>query len=116
MSKYDNTDRARPFLDVAERIQWHRQIVGLTQKQYAQSILTKRSAFSLWEAGTHRLSLNGALAIHHKYGLTLDFLYLGDSDALPMTLRNAWLKDHPAYPVRAIQPDEIKHGGGDSRS
>lgn len=88
-------DQPRPHLDIAERIKWHRETVArLTQNDYALSIGVKRSALSLWEAGTHRLSLDGALALRTKYGLSLDFMYEGIDDALPMTLRNAW-RDKP---------------------
>lgn len=87
-------DKARPFEDIAERIKWHRAVMGLTQDEYAASIGVKRSALSLWEAGAHRLSLDGALALRSKYGLSLDFMYEGIDDALPMTLRNAW-RDRP---------------------
>lgn len=84
----------RPFSDIAERIKWHRATLGMKQDAYAESIGIKRSALSLWEAGTHRLSLDGALALRTKYGLSLDFMYEGIDDALPMTLRNAW-RDKP---------------------
>lgn len=89
-------DKPRPFSDIAERIKWHRETVLKCPRQedYAQSIGVKRSALSLWEAGTHRLSLDGALALRSKYGLSLDFMYEGNDDALPMTLRNAW-RDRP---------------------
>lgn len=88
-------DQPRPHLDTAERIKWHREnVVRMTQADYAVSIGVKRSALSLWEAGTHRLSLDGALALRTKYGLSLDFMYEGIDDALPMTLRNAW-RDKP---------------------
>lgn len=87
-------NKARPFSDIAERIKWHRESVRLTQEEYAAKIGVKRSALSLWEAGTHRLSLDGALALRSKYGLSLDFMYEGIDDALPMTLRNAW-RDRP---------------------
>lgn len=83
-------DKLRPYEDIAERIKWHRSTIGLNQNDYAESIGVKRSAFSLWEAGTHRLSLDGALSLRSKYGLSLDFMYEGIDDALPMTLRNAW--------------------------
>ena len=86
----DMQDKPRPYADIAERIKWHRETVRLTQDEYAKKIGVKRSALSLWEAGTHRLSLDGALAIRNKYGLSLDFMYEGIDDALPMTLRNAW--------------------------
>lgn len=84
----------RPFSDIAERLKWHRATVGMNQEQYATSIGVKRSALSLWEAGTHRMSLDGALALRKKYALSLDFMYEGIDDALPMTLRNAW-RDKP---------------------
>ena len=85
-------DKPRPYADIAERLKWHREVVlgGMTQHEYAASIGVKRPAYSLWEAGTHRLSLDGALAIRKKYGVSLDFMYDGNDDALPMTLRNAW--------------------------
>lgn len=90
----DMSEKVRPFIDIAERIKWHRETVHLNQSDYAESIGVKRSALSLWEAGTHRLSLDGALALRNKYGLSLDFMYEGIDDALPMTLRNAW-RDRP---------------------
>lgn len=87
-----DADKPRPFADIAERLKWHRDILGLKQEEYASSIGIKRPAYSLWEAGTHRLSLDGALALRRKYGLSIDFMYEGIDDALPMTLRNAWIE------------------------
>jgi DNA-binding XRE family transcriptional regulator len=86
---------AHPYADIAERLLWHRTMLGLTQDQYATKIGTKRAAYSLWEAGSHRLSLNGALALRKTFGLSLDFMFEGIDDALPMTLRNAW-RDRPS--------------------
>ena len=84
-------EKLRPFEDIADRLKWHREtILDITQTEYSASIGVKRSAYSLWEAGTHRLSLDGALALRAKYGLSMDFMYEGIDDALPMTLRNAW--------------------------
>ena len=84
-------EKPRPYSDIADRLKWHREaVMSLTQEEFATSIGVKRSAYSLWEAGTHRLSLDGALAIRNRYGLSLDFLYAGIDDALSMTLRNAW--------------------------
>lgn len=80
----------RPYPDVAERLRWHREMLNLTQAEFAERIGKKRAAYGLWEAGTHRLSLDGALAIRETYGLSLDFMYVGNDDALPMSLRQAW--------------------------
>lgn len=89
------TDIARPFEDIAERLLWHRELMGLTQDEYAARLGFKRARYGLWEQGTHRLSLDGALALRQTFGLSLDFMYEGIDDALPMTLRNAW-RERPA--------------------
>ncbi len=88
------SDLDRPYADIAARLKWHRDLEGLTQDDYAAKIGMKRPRYSLWEAGTHRLSLDGALALRRRFGLSLDFMYEGIDDALPMTLRNAW-RDKP---------------------
>ncbi|PQO23384.1 hypothetical protein C2I36_08030 [Rhodobacteraceae bacterium WD3A24] len=80
----------KPYADIAARLKWHRELEGLDQRAYAAAIGVKRSTYSLWEAGSHRLSLNGALALRRRWGLSLDFMYEGIDDALPMTLRRAW--------------------------
>ena len=84
----DITDR--PFFDIAERIRWHRAIEGLEQKEYAEKAGLKRAQLSNWESGDYRLSIDGARALRKTYGLSLDFLFEGIEDALPMTLRAAW--------------------------
>lgn len=81
---------SHPYADIAERLRWHRNLEGLTQEAYAARLGVKRSAYSLWEAGSHRLSLDGALALRKTFGLSLDFMYEGNDDTLPMTLRRAW--------------------------
>jgi transcriptional regulator with XRE-family HTH domain len=82
--------RGKPFGDIAERVRWHRELLQLTQDQYAKRISSKRPKINNWESGDHRLSLDGALALRREFGLSLDFMYEGIDDALPMTLRNAW--------------------------
>lgn len=81
----------KPFGDIAERLVWHREVVeGLTQNEYAKKVGVKRSTLNNWESGQFRLSLDGALSLRRIYGLSLDFMYEGIDDALPMTLRRAW--------------------------
>jgi transcriptional regulator with XRE-family HTH domain len=89
------TDQQLPFQDIGERLKWHREMLDLKQDEYAATLGFKRSIYSLWERGGHRLSLDGALAIRQRWGLSLDFMYEGIDDALPMTLRNAW-RERPA--------------------
>lgn len=82
----------KPFLDIAQRLNWHRNMLGLDQKPYAEKAGLKRSQLSNWEAGNTRLSLDGALALRRTYGLSLDFMYEGIADTLPMALRSAWME------------------------
>ena len=84
----------KPFGDIAARLRWHRQLEGLEQKEYAETAGLRRSQLSNWESGDYRLSLDGARALRKTYGLSLDFLFEGIDDALPMTLRAAW-RDRP---------------------
>ncbi|SOH93457.1 DNA-binding transcriptional regulator, XRE-family HTH domain [Monaibacterium marinum] len=75
---------------VGERIRWHRGIEGLTQSEYASEIGAKRAVLSLWENGASRLSLDGAVAIKKRWGLSLDFLYFSEDHSLPLSLHRLW--------------------------
>jgi transcriptional regulator with XRE-family HTH domain len=101
------TDETRPFADIAERLRWHRDIEGLDQHQYARRAGITRSTLNNWESGTYRLSVDGALALRRTYGLSLDFMYEGIDDALPMTLRRAWRErpDVSASKKSIVNPD-----------
>jgi len=83
-----------PFADIAARIRWHRHLEGLNQADYAKAAGIKRSQLSNWETGLQRVSVDGALALRRTFGLSLDFIYEGIADALPMTLRASWI-DRP---------------------
>lgn len=85
----------QPYADIAARIVWHRTLEKLTQKEYAERAGLKRNQLSNWETGEQRVSIDGAIALRKTYGLSLDFIYEGIDDALPMTLRAA-LRDSPA--------------------
>lgn len=84
----------KPFGAIASRIIWHRRLEGLEQKDYAEKAGLTRSQLSNWETGTSRVSIDGAIKLRHTYGLSLDFIYEGIADTLPMTLRSAWM-DRP---------------------
>ncbi|MGB0410176.1 MAG: helix-turn-helix transcriptional regulator [Pikeienuella sp.] len=88
-----NTEK--PFGSISYRLKWHREVVeGLTQAEYAKRAGLKRAQLNNWESGDYRLSLDGALALRATYGLSLDFMYEGIDDTLPMALRAAW-RDRP---------------------
>lgn len=87
-------DDVTPYADIAERIRWHRALEGLDQAEYAAKAGLKRAQLGNWESGKFRLSLDGALALRATYGLSLDFMFAGNDEALSMTLRAAW-RDRP---------------------
>lgn len=84
----------KTYSDVAARIRWHRELLGLTQKEYAEKAGLKRAQLNNWESGDFQVGLAGARALRKTYGLSLDFIYEGDEQALDMTLRKELL-DNP---------------------
>lgn len=83
-----------PFSDIGQRLRWHRQLEGLTQTEYAKRAGIKRAQYSNWELGSQSPSVVGARHLRRTYGLSMDFIFDGIDDALPMTLRQAW-RDSP---------------------
>lgn len=81
----------KPYSDQAARLLWHRNLLGLNQAEYAAKAGLKRAAIGNYESGDFQIGLAAARALRGTYGLSLDFLYEGDVDALPMTLRKALL-------------------------
>lgn len=75
---------------VAERVRWHRQLLGLTQQEYADAIGAQRSQVKNWEAGTRRPSIDFGLKLSARYGVTLDWLYRGRDEMLPPSLFESW--------------------------
>lgn len=82
----------KPFEDIAARIRWHRDLLGMTQAEYAKNAGLKRAQLNNWESGTFQVGLSGARALRKTYGLSLDFIYEGVTDALDMTLRKSLLE------------------------
>lgn len=81
----------RPYSDIAERLRWHRiEVEKLDQHAYAAKAGVTRSSLNNWESGDYQLSIGGARKLRRTFGLSLDFMYEGMDDALPMTLRQAW--------------------------
>ena len=82
----------KPFSDQAARIVWHRTLLGLTQAEYGENAGLKRAAINNYESGDFQIGLAAARALRATYGLSLDFIYEGIADALPMNLRKALLE------------------------
>jgi transcriptional regulator with XRE-family HTH domain len=62
------------------------------------------SQWAQYETGERRLSLNAALKLHSIFGVTLDFLYLGDMSGLPVRLAAKILENADAERKKALLP------------
>lgn len=88
MQEYDEFRPER----ISKRLLWFRKYLGIErQKDFADSIGTTATAYNNWEKDRY-LSLDGALKIASRYGLSLDFLFLNRLDTLSAQMRNSWLE------------------------
>ena len=71
---------------VARRLALTREILGLTEKVFAERAGVILSRYHLWETGRSPISLNSAMALCAAHGLTLDWLYRGKVQGLPLWL------------------------------
>lgn len=64
------------------------------QAEFAEAAGLNPKQYGNWESGNYRISIDGALALRKRYGLSLDFIYEGIEDQLPISVRKA-LSDRP---------------------
>lgn len=69
-------------INVGERILRVRKAHGLTKTDFARMCDISRVALFHWEAGKQRPKIDAAAKIVAVFGLTLDYLYLGDTGTL----------------------------------
>lgn len=80
-------NKERPdYTDIAERITAFREYLDMSASEFAREHGFSTSQLSNWEAGTRRISVDAAMRLYERYGLSLDFIYLGRLSALPHNL------------------------------
>jgi transcriptional regulator with XRE-family HTH domain len=80
---------AKEIAEIAERLKLTRLALGYTQGFISTLIGSTTSSGQAWEnyeSGRRRISLNHALALCQKCGLTLDWIYRGNLQSLPPDL------------------------------
>jgi transcriptional regulator with XRE-family HTH domain len=77
------------FADIANRLRAVRGFYGMSSIGYAQQAGVNHKSYSQWESGDHRISIDGAILLRERYGVSLDFIYLGSVDTLPAKIANA---------------------------
>lgn len=88
---------AKPWQDIADRLIAARRALGYGDKmqaEYARNAGLKPKRYSNWESGSYRISIDGALALRERYGLSLDFIFCGSVAMLPNKVASA-LRDNP---------------------
>jgi transcriptional regulator with XRE-family HTH domain len=68
---------------VARRLALTREILGLTEREFAERAGVVLSRYHSWEIGSIPISLSAAMALCAAHGLTLDWLYRGKTLGLP---------------------------------
>ncbi|MBO9428197.1 helix-turn-helix transcriptional regulator [Sulfitobacter sp. R18_1] len=71
------------YADIAHRLRAVRAYYDLGSAEYAEQANVSPKSYSQWESGDFRVSVDGAIRLHERYGISLDYIYLGVLDALP---------------------------------
>lgn len=78
-----------PHHEIAARLIAAQDALGLSAKEMAERAGLTKSQMSNWQSGQVRISLEGAIALRETHGLSLDFIFFGNLDALPYKLARA---------------------------
>lgn len=68
---------------VATRLTRSREILGMDKQTFAEKAGMSPQAYGPFENGTRDLSLVAAKLLRKAYGLTLEFMYFGNTEDLP---------------------------------
>lgn len=79
----NTTSRHGKFADISNRLRAVRSYYDLNSKEFAEQAGVPPKSYSQWESGQFRVSIDGALKIQARYGISLDFIYTGRLDTLP---------------------------------
>jgi transcriptional regulator with XRE-family HTH domain len=74
---------------VTGRLRAVRAHYGLGSAEYAKQANVSPKSYSQWESGDFRISIDGAIRLHDRYGISLDFIYCGSLDGMPHKIANA---------------------------
>jgi transcriptional regulator with XRE-family HTH domain len=71
---------------IGARLRKLRVTQGLTQTALAESLGVTQSAWTQYETGARKISIEVAGTVVARFGVTLDWIYMGDPSGLPMRL------------------------------
>jgi len=74
------------FAEIANRLRAVRHHFGLGSKEFAEQAGVAYKSYSQWESGDFRCSIDGAIRLCERYGVSLDFIYFGKLHTLPSNI------------------------------
>jgi len=77
------------YSDIAHRLRAVRAFYDLPSQIFADHAGVPPKSYSQWESGAFRISIGGAIKLREKYGISLDFIFLGSIDTLPAKIAKA---------------------------
>ncbi len=78
-----------PHREIGMRLRAIRRLTGLSAKDFAAECGFGETQYANWESGYRRPLPENAAVLVDKFGVTMDFIYLGRDTALPYNLRVA---------------------------
>ena len=76
----------QPFRVVGRRLAATREALGITQAELCRQLRVDPPRWNQYELGKRRITIEVALELRLAYGVTLDWIYVGDSSGLPPRL------------------------------
>ncbi len=74
---------------IAARLRRTREALALRPSEFADRARIARNTYSQWESAKGRPRIDEAMQLCDTYGVTLDWIYLGDPSGLPHRLAQA---------------------------
>ena len=72
--------------NIGRRLVKTREALRLSQAEFCRQIGVERNLYNPFEKGRRRITIDVAMKIRDRYGVTLDWIYAGDPHALPSDL------------------------------
>lgn len=86
MSKIDPRDRGQLAVDVGRRLMLLRDVFHMSQTAFGKIAGLSQSRYSQYETGERLLPIPVAISLSNTFGVSLDWLYMGEPNAMPLDL------------------------------
>ena len=74
--------------NIAKRLVTTRRALGLKQSDFCQQIGVEKNVYNPFEKGRRRITVDVAIKIYERFGVSLDWIYCGDTSHLSVELYN----------------------------